>query len=148
MDLRRPQQDHLRVDHTDFQVLRRLRETALDSRIESRVTCYIRFTKQRSLAGLAIALVCGTMPKAPRIKAAKLHLAGGALCAMWSRWTRKRFALWGRKACSCARWSLPQAQKRQVLKRQMRCRSRKRLAPDQTLILGEDAQNLDRHVDS
>ena len=49
MDLRRPQQDHLRVDHTDFQVLRRLRETALDSRIESRVTCYIRFTKQRSV---------------------------------------------------------------------------------------------------
>lgn len=32
-----------------------------------------------------------------------------------SRWTRKKFASWGQKACSCARWLLRPAQKRQVL---------------------------------
>ena len=32
-----------------------------------------------------------------------------------SRWTRKRFASWGQKACCCARSSLRPAQKRQVL---------------------------------
>jgi Resolvase, N terminal domain len=39
-------------------------------------------------------------------------------CARWpsvSRWTRKKFASWGRKACLCVRSSQPQAQKRQVL---------------------------------
>ena len=37
------------------------------------------------------------------------------VAAVASRWTRKRFASWGRKACSCARSPPPQAQKRQVL---------------------------------
>jgi hypothetical protein len=32
-----------------------------------------------------------------------------------SGWTRKKFASWGRKACSCERSSPPQAQKRRVL---------------------------------
>jgi site-specific DNA recombinase len=32
-----------------------------------------------------------------------------------SRWTRKKFASWARKACCCARSSPPQAQKRQAL---------------------------------